>query len=78
MLKPDKHTNPMLSVVNIVGLIIEELQDNKILSYDDLLFKVIEDTSDSVKEVFVYAVSFLFILDKIKYIPEIDSLRLQQ
>ncbi len=30
MLKPDKHTNPMLSVVNIGGLIIEQIKNEKV------------------------------------------------
>lgn len=76
MLKPDKHTNPMLSVVNITGLIIEQIKDNEIISYDDLLSELINQTSESVKDIFYYSLFFLYILDKIEYIPELDALRL--
>ncbi len=77
MLKPDKHTNPVLSVVNIAGLIIEQVKNNDIVSYDDLLNKLVNLTSESVKDVFLYSLSFLYLLDKIEYIPDLDALRLK-
>jgi len=77
MLKPDKHTNPVLSVVNITGLIIEQIKNNEIVSYDDLLNNLIKQTSESVKEVFLYSLSFLYLLDKVEYIPDLDALRLR-
>ncbi len=77
MLKPDKHTNPVLSVVNITGLIIEQIKNNEIVSYDDLLNNLINQTSESVKEVFLYSLSFLYLLDKVEYIPDLDALRLR-
>ena len=77
MLKPDKHTNPVLSVVNISGLIIEQIKNNDIVSYDDLLSNLVNLTSESVKDVFLYSLSFLYLLDKIEYIPDLDALRLK-
>ena len=77
MLTPDKHTNPVLSVVNIAGLIIEQIKFSDIVSYDDLLNKLVNLTSESVKEVFLYSLSFLYLLDKIEYIPDLDALRLK-
>lgn len=77
MLKPDKHTNPVLSVVNIAGLIIGQIKNNEIVSYDDLLNNLINQTSESVKEVFLYSLSFLYLLDKVEYIPNLDALRLR-
>jgi hypothetical protein len=77
MLKPDKHTNPVLSVVNITGLIIEQIKNNEIVSYDDLLNNLINQTSESVKEVFLYSLSFLYLLDKVEYIPNLDAWRLR-
>lgn len=77
MLKPDKHTNPVLSVINIAGLIIKQIKSNEIVSYDDLLISMKNQTSDSVKEVFNYSLSFLYLLDKVEYIPELDALRLK-
>ena len=77
MLKPDKHTNPVLSVVNIAGLIIDQIKNNDIVSYDDLLNTLINQTSESVKDVFLYSLSFLFLLGKVEYIPDLDALRLK-
>ncbi len=77
MLKPDKHTNPKLSVINIAGLIIEELKRHEVVSYEELLNNIIKRTGASVKEIFVYANSFLFLLGKIEYIPNLDALKLK-
>ncbi len=78
MLKPDKHTNPVLSVVNVAGLIIDQIKTNEIVSYDDLLNKLVNLTSESVKDVFLYAISFLYLLDKIEYIADLDALRMKK
>lgn len=78
MLKPDKHTNPKLSIINIAGLIINELKQKEIATYDELLSSLIKQTNESVKEIFSYANSFLFLLGRIEYIPNLDSLRLNR
>ena len=77
MLKPDKHTNPVLSVINLAGLIIKEIKDDGIVSYNDLLANLKNQTSDSAKNVFHYSLSFLYLMDTIEYIPELDALRLK-
>ena len=77
MLKPDKHTNPVLSVINVAGLIIKEIKINGIVSYNDLLATLKNQTSDSVKNVFHYSLSFLYLMDTVEYIPELDALRLK-
>jgi len=77
MLKPDKHTNPVLSVVNIAGLIIEQIKSNEIVNYDDLLSNLVNQTSESAKDVFLYSLSLLYLLDKVEYIPDLDALRLK-
>jgi hypothetical protein len=77
MLKPDKHTNPVLSTVNIAGLIIEQIRNDEIVRYEDLLSNLVNQTSESVKDVFLYSLSFLYLLDKIEYIPDLDALRLR-
>lgn len=77
MLKPDKHTNPHYTVVNIAGLIIEQIKKNDIMKYDDLLNYLINQTSGGIKDIFVYALSFLFLLDKIEYLSDLDALKLK-
>jgi hypothetical protein len=76
MLKPNKHTDPSLSVLNISGLMIEILQENNILTHDDLLTNLTYRTSVNVKEVYNFALSFLYLVGKLEYIPELDALRI--
>ena len=77
MLKPDKHTNPKLSVFNVAAIIIRHLREAEILQYDELLASVMYESSKKSKELFIKAISFLFLLDKIEYLPDLDSLRLR-
>ena len=77
MLRPDKHTNPVLSVINVAGLIIKKIKDDEIVSYNDLLASLKNQTSDSVKNVFHYSLSFLYLMDTVEYLPELDALRLK-
>ena len=77
MLKPDKHTNLKLSVFNIAAIIIRQIKKEEILKYDELLTSVIKETNENSKELFIKAISFLYLLNKIEYLPDLDSLRLK-
>lgn len=76
MIKLDKHTNPSLSLINSVGVIIQELKEKKIVSYEELLGILQRELSDSIKEIYPYALSFLYLLGKVEYLNNIDALRL--
>jgi len=76
MLNPCKHNDLSFTVLNIAGLMIEILQQNRILTYDDLHSVLTHQTSESVNEVYHYALSFLYLVGKLEYIPEIDTLRM--
>ena len=76
MLRPSKHTDPSVSVLNVAGLTIEILQQNDIITLDDLLAILSHRTTESVKEVYHYVLSFLYLVGKLDYIPEIDALRM--
>lgn len=67
MIKPDRHTNPDYSVINISAYIIKLLKAQYSVEYDKLLAKVITELGEKAKENYPYALNFLFILDKIKY-----------
>jgi len=69
--------NPKLSIFNIAGIIIRELKRSEILKYDELLSSIIKETNESSRELFIEANSFLFLLDKIEYLHDLDSLRLK-
>ncbi len=76
ILKPSKHTNLHYSIVNISAVIIKVLQENGIIGYDDLLNTLTSSIGKDVNEVFLKSLNFLFILQKIEYIEELDSIRL--
>ena len=78
MLKPNKHLNLQLSSINVSGLIIKILKDVQILTFDELLNNVKRGSNDDVKEMFLPALSFLFLLGKIQYHEGIDSFELKQ
>ncbi len=76
VLRPSKHTNPTLSIINITGIIIEILGEYKLLNYDELLSAVTRRTSDNAKEIFLYSLSFLYLLGKVEYLAKMDAIQL--
>lgn len=73
MLAPDKHTIIRFSVLYLAGLMLKEIQRNGIIKYDELKSFVNCSVGRSVGDNFEYALSFLFLLDKIKYEQDLDS-----
>ncbi|NQT58532.1 MAG: hypothetical protein HQ557_06075 [Bacteroidetes bacterium] len=76
MLLLDKHTDPCLSIINISSLIVECILEDDVVEYDVLLSTVISKTSEKVKSIFIYAISFLYSIQKIEYLKETDCFRL--
>jgi len=76
ILKPSKHTNLHYSVVNISANILKVLKENEIIKYTDLLDILKIKIGNDVSEVFLSSLTFLYIMKKIEYIKELDSLRL--
>lgn len=76
MLKPNKHLDPRYSVVHVGGLIIKALQTGGMLTFDELLADLKNKIGEKVKEVYLSALSFLFLMGKIRYHQQIDSLEL--
>ncbi|WP_321309735.1 ABC-three component system middle component 8 [Marinifilum fragile] len=75
MIKPDRHSDPKISVINISAYILKELNKFYGISYDELLKKTIETLGEKAKENFPYALNFLFLLGKLKYIEQSDSFK---
>jgi hypothetical protein len=73
MIKPNRHTNPDYSVINISAYIIKLLKAQYSIEYDKLQSKVLKGLGEKAKENYPYALNFLFILDKIKYQELTDS-----
>ena len=67
MIKPDRHTNPDFSVINISAFILRQLKSQYSVSYDKLLEKVIKGMGEQAKENYPYALNFLFLMGKLTY-----------
>ncbi|MDI9312610.1 MAG: hypothetical protein QM535_20540 [Limnohabitans sp.] len=74
MITPHKYLDLNLSLINLGGIIISIIKTEQIIKYDDLLNRVIAHTSENSKQVFTQSLSFLFILGKIKYNTNNDTL----
>lgn len=76
ILRPSKHTNLRYSIVNISASILKILQENEIMKYHDLLDMLKLNIGADVNEVFTLSLTFLYIMNKIEYIKELDTIRL--
>lgn len=75
MIKPDRHTNPKYSILNISTVILSELNVFYAIQYDNLLNKIIAVLGDEARVNFPYALNFLFLLGKLNYEQKTDSFR---
>lgn len=73
MIKPDRHTNPDYSVINISAFILRQLKSQYNVSYDKLLEKVIKNMGEQAKENYPYALNFLYLLGKVNYKTTTDT-----
>ena len=76
MISPNKHTDIKTSVPYIAGLTLKEVAKNGIIKYDDLKRSVTTKVGQNLGDSFEYAVSFLFLLNKIVYNQSSDSFTL--
>ena len=76
MIAANKYLDLNLSVVNLGGIILKILQVSEIMKYDDLLDRLIFVQGENAKEVFSSTLSFLYLLGKIQYNRELDTIEL--
>lgn len=76
MLKPDKHTNVRNTVLYVSGILLKELKQSGIVRYSELKSILVSELGAQSKEIFSLSTSFLFLLGKIEYIQELDSIKL--
>ena len=57
-------------------IILKILQVSEIMKYDDLLDRLIFAQGENAKEVFSSTLSFLYLLGKIQYNRELDTIEL--
>ena len=75
-MQPDKYTNIDTSVVGLSAEIIKFLKKEPTQKYNQLLNSLICKRGEEVKQNFLLALSFLFLLGKIKYHKDKDVLEL--
>ena len=75
MIKLDRHSNIDISVINISAYILKQLSSYYDIKYDELLKKIVQNIGEGARENFPYALNFLYLLGKVKYIEEKDSFR---
>jgi hypothetical protein len=74
MIAPHKYLDLNLSVLNLGGLILNIMKENGAMKYHELLERVILIRGENAKEVFIPTLSFLFLLGKIDYKKEMDTI----
>lgn len=78
MIAAQKYLNLDLSVINVSTLILIKLKKNSLLKYDELLSIVVSALGENVREVFPYALNFLFLLNKISYSTTFDTFQINE
>jgi ABC-3C biological conflict system middle component len=73
MLKPTKHLNPDLSVLNVAAHTLRLLATHRTMDYDELYLRLEKKLGDDLRPVFLPAVSFLYLLGKIEYHTKNDT-----
>jgi hypothetical protein len=74
MIAPHKYLDLNLSVLNLGGVILNLLKEEEIMKYSELLNRVVLLRGENAKEVFIPAVSFLYLLGKVEYYSDNDTI----
>lgn len=77
MLKPTKYTDVNISLIAISSEILKHFRSTDAIPYQDLLNKIIGKKGIEAKNVFLPALSFLFLLGKVEYHNKSDLIRFQ-
>lgn len=72
MLNPNKHSHPDETVLAAATVVLRELRRKRAVSYDDLK-SVLAKRSRGTEFLFTPALSLLYILGLVNYLPTIDS-----
>lgn len=74
MIAPHKYLDLNLSLLNLGGVVLNIIKEEGAVKYDELLERVILARGSGAKEVFIPTLSFLYIIGKIDYQKEIDTI----
>ncbi|CAM1369469.1 conserved hypothetical protein [Tenacibaculum xiamenense] len=78
MIKPDKHMNLDISLINVSAYILSSFKRRNIIRYDELLDGVKNNLEKDSEEILPYALNFLYLLNKINYEKNKDSFILNE
>ncbi len=78
MLTPTKHTNIKYSIIYISGKILIFLKKEPLIKYDDLKEILIHKIGLKAKNNIDYALTFLYSINKIEYLKDIDAITLNR
>jgi len=76
MITPSKHTDIRYSVLFLANKIIKYLKRENIIMFNDLIEMLIADFGNKVKNNINETLMFLYALNKVQYIKEIDAISL--
>ena len=78
MITPTKHTDIRYSVLFLSNKVIRYLKRENIIKINDLIETLIADLGHKVKNNITETLIFLYALNKIEYIKELDAISLIQ
>lgn len=76
MIRPHKYLDLNNCVINISTEILKILIEIKLIKYDELFQRLYSKKGESIKELFIPSLDFLFLLGKIEYSSINDCLEL--
>lgn len=74
MISAHKYLDLNISILNLGGIVLQILKKEGVVRYDELLNKLIIARGDNAKDVFIQTLSFLYLMGKIEYQKDIDSI----
>lgn len=76
MITPTKHTNIRYSILFLASKILKYLKREGIIKFNDLIDMLTVDFGKKVKNNVNITLTFLYALNKIQYIKELDAISL--
>lgn len=76
MIKPNKFLDINNSIIKISSDIIKILLANKVMKYNNLYNQILLKSGEDSKYLFINAINFLYLFDKINYNSNNDTLEL--
>lgn len=73
MIRPGKHLNLNLCVLRIATIVLSQLQRHRVENFQTLLQKVRDIAGDDAEVWFIPALDLLFLLGRINYLPQRDT-----